>query len=66
MAKKGKAVDLARLYYANLAVVAEQAGDYKDAANQWRRASDVSQRQDNILLYEEAAKRCEQKSKETF
>ena len=64
MAKKGPAVDSGNLYYANLAVVAEQAGNYEDAAKQWRRASGASLKPDSIVLYEEAAKRCERRSKE--
>lgn len=66
MVKKGTAVDPANLYYANLAVAAEQAGNYEDAAKQWRRASGASLKPDSIALYEEAAKRCERKSKEEF
>ncbi len=66
MAKKGPAVDSGNLYYANLAVVAEQAGNYEDAAKQWRRASGASRKPDSIVLYEEAAKRCERRSKEEF
>ncbi len=61
MAKKATAGDYAYLYYANLAVVAEQAGNYEDAAEQWRRASVASLKPDSIVLYEEAAKRCERR-----
>jgi hypothetical protein len=66
MAKKGTAGDAAPLYYANLAVVAEQTGNYEDAAKQWRRASGASLKADSIVLYEEAAKRCERRSKGEF
>jgi len=66
MAKNGTAGDFGQLYYANLAVVAEQAGNYEDAAKQWRRASGASLRADSVILYEEAAKRCERRSKEEF
>ncbi len=64
MAKKATAVDSGHLYYANLAVVEEQAGNYENAAKQWRRASCASVEPDTIILYEEAAKRCERRSKE--
>lgn len=64
MAEKGTAVDPGILYYANLAVMAEQTGDYEYAAKQWRRASGASLKRDSIVLYEEAAKRCERRSKE--
>ncbi len=64
MAKKGTEGDSVYLYYANLAVVAERAGNYKDAAKQWHSASGTSLKPDSILLYEEAAKRCERRSKE--
>ena len=66
MAKNGTAVDSARLYYANLALMAEQVGDYEDAAKQWRRAAGASLKPESIVLYEEAAKRCERRSKERF
>ena len=66
MATKETAGDHRYLYYANLAVVAEQAGNYEDAAQQWRRASGASLKRDSIVLYEEAAKRCERRSKEEF
>jgi hypothetical protein len=66
MAKKRTAVDSGRLYYANLALMAEQAGNYEDAAKQWRIASGASLKPDSIILYEEAAKRCERRSKEKF
>ncbi len=65
MAKKGSAVDSMRLHYANLAVLAEQAGNFEDAARQWRRASEASLKLDSTLLYEEAAKRCERKLQES-
>ena len=42
MAKKETADGLGYLYYANLAVVAELAGNYDDAAMQWRQASGAS------------------------
>ena len=64
MAKKRTAVDPGTLRYANRAVLAEQAGDYEDAAKQWRGASGASLKPDTIVLYEEAAKRCERTSKE--
>jgi len=57
MAKKGAAVDCGTLYYANLAVLAERAGNYEDAAKQWRRASAASLKPEAMALYEEAAKR---------
>jgi hypothetical protein len=66
MAKKQTSADSAILYYANLAVVAEQAGNYEDAAKQWRRASGASPKPASMVLYEEAAKRCERKLKEEF
>lgn len=62
MRASGTAGDIVRLHYANLAVVAEQAGDYEDAAKQWRRAADASLEKGTIVLYEEAAKRCERRS----
>jgi len=43
MEHEGTAIDSERLYYANLAVLAEQADDYEDAAKQWRRSSNVPQ-----------------------
>lgn len=64
MAKNEMSLDSGYLYYANLAVFAEQAGNYEDAAKQWRRASGASLKPDSIILYEEAAKRCERRSKE--
>jgi hypothetical protein len=64
MARKRTALDVERLYYANLAVTAEQAGNFEDAANQWRRAAGASVKSDVVLLYEEAAKRCERRSQE--
>jgi hypothetical protein len=64
MAKKGTVVDSDTLHYANLAVLAEQAGNYDDAAKQWRSASGASVKADLIALYEEAAKRCERRSRE--
>jgi hypothetical protein len=66
MAKTGTAFDSGTLYYANLAVLAEQAGDYEDAAKQWRMASTVSLKPETIVLYEEAAKRCERRSKDNL
>ena len=63
MATKGPVVDDCTLYYANLAVLAEQAGNYEDAAKQWRSASGASVNADTIGLYEEAAKRCERRSR---
>jgi hypothetical protein len=63
MAEKGTAVDSGILYYANLAVMAERTGDYEYAAKQWRRAPGASLKPDSIALYEEAAKRCERRSK---
>lgn len=66
MAKKPKASKNEHLQYANLAVLAEQAGDYADAAKHWREASQASVKIDSIVLYEEAAKRCERRSKENF
>ena len=66
MAKRSTEVDSCTLHYANLAVLAERAGNYEDAANQWRAASGASLKPDSIVLYEEAAKRCERKSKEKF
>jgi hypothetical protein len=64
MAKKQAAVDTRNLYYANLAVTAELAGDYEEAAKNWRSASMASSQADSMILYEEAAKRCERRSKE--
>ena len=64
MAAKGPVLDDRTLYYANLAVLAEQAGNYEDAAKQWRSASGSSVKADTIALYEEAAKRCERRSRE--
>jgi hypothetical protein len=64
MAKKGTEGDTVHLYYANLAVVAERTGNYEDAAKQWHNASGASLKADSILLYKEAAKRCERRSKE--
>lgn len=64
MAKKETAADSECLRYAGLALLAEQAGDYESAAEQWRRASGISPRPDRAVLYEEAAKRCERRSKE--
>jgi hypothetical protein len=61
MANRGTEGDSGHLYYANLAVAAEQAGNYEDAAQQWRRASGASLKPDSIVLYEEAAKRCERR-----
>ncbi len=66
MAGKGIAVDSMRLYYANLALMAEQAGNYEEAGKHWRRASCASSTPASIILYEEAAKRCERRSKEKF
>jgi hypothetical protein len=66
MAKKGTAANPVILHYASLAVLAEQAGNYEDAAKQWRTASGASLEPDTIVLYEEAAKRCERRSKEKF
>jgi hypothetical protein len=64
MAKKGTEIDSGTLYYANLAVLAEQAGNYESAAEQWCTASRASPNPDTSILYEEAAKRCERRSKE--
>jgi hypothetical protein len=64
MATGQRVGNLGILYYANLAVVAEQAGNYEDAAKMWRRASVASPKLDSVVLYEEAAKRCERRSKE--
>ncbi len=61
MAKKEKMVDSATLHHANLAVLAEQAGNYEDAANQWRKASETSPKPDVSALYAEAAKRCDRR-----
>ncbi len=61
MTTKETTSDPRHLYYANLAVVAEQAGNYEDAAQQWRRASGASLKPDSMVLYEEAAKRCERR-----
>jgi hypothetical protein len=66
MAQKGTPVDPRILYHANLAVMAELGGNYEDAAMQWRRASVASLRPDSIVLYEEAAKRCERRLAEEF
>lgn len=66
MAKKETTGDTGYLHYANLAVVAEQTGNFEDAAKQWHRASGASPKPDSAILYEEAAKRCERKSKEEF
>jgi hypothetical protein len=63
MAKKGTAVDSSALYYANLAVLTEQVGNFQDAAKQWRRASAASLKPEAMVLYEEAAKRCERRSR---
>jgi hypothetical protein len=65
MAKKGVPVNSERLYYANLAIIAEQAGNYSDAVGHWRRASGASSERANIILYEEAAMRCERRAKES-
>jgi len=64
MAGKDTVVDSGILHYAHLAVMAERTGDYEDAAKQWRKASGASLKPDKIVLYEEAAKRCERRSKE--
>ncbi len=66
MAGKGTAVDSSTLYYANLAIAAERVGNYADAAEQWRKASGASLKPESIVLYEEAAKRCERRSKEGY
>jgi hypothetical protein len=66
MAKETAVNDSGPLYYAGLAVSAEQAGNYEYAAKQWRRASGESTRADSIILYEEAAKRCDGRSREGF
>lgn len=57
LAKKGTTVDSGHLYYIHLALLAEQAGNYEDAAKQWRRASSASLQRDRITLYED---RCEE------
>ena len=64
MGGKGTAVDSGILHYANLAVMAERTGNYEEAAKHWRRASGASLKPDKIVFYEEAAKRCERRSKE--
>ena len=64
MAKKSTEVDSCTLHYANLAVLAERAGNYEDAARQWRVASGASLNPESSALYEEAAKRCERRLKE--
>lgn len=64
MAEKETVADFEPLHYANLAVLAEQAGDYEEAAKQWHKASGASLRRDSFLLYGEAAKRCERKASE--
>lgn len=64
MAKKEAAVGSERFYHANLAIMAEEAGNYLDAAGHWRKASAVSSEPAKIVLYEEAAKRCERKANE--
>ncbi len=63
MAKKGKIVDTKALAHANLAVIAEQAGNFEDAAKYWQEASDASLNPNTRILYGEAAKRCDRKSK---
>ena len=64
MTEKGTGGGSGILYYANLAVMAERTGNYEDAAKQWRRASGASPNPDTMVLYEEAAKRCERRSKQ--
>jgi hypothetical protein len=66
MVQKGTVADPRVLYHANLAVMAELGGNYEDAVKQWRRASVASLRRDCIVLYEEAAKRCERRLAEQF
>ena len=66
MAKRKSAADPGTLHHASLAVLAEQAGNYEDAARQWRVASGASLNPGSSALYEEAAKRCERRLKEKF
>ncbi len=66
MAEKGTPAGSEYLHYAGLALVAEKTGNYEEAAKQWRKASDASSKLDSAVLYEEAAKRCERRSKEQF
>ncbi len=64
MTNKGSVLDTECFYFANLAVLAEQVGNFVDAAAQWRRASGAAPNPGSMLLYEEAAKRCERRLKE--
>lgn len=64
MEKKGKVADSGALYYASLAILAEQAGNYGDAGDQWLKASETCSKPDAMLLYKEAAMRCERRAKE--
>lgn len=66
MAEKGILPGSEHLYYAGQALMAEQSGNYEEAAKQWRKASGASLKRDSAVLYEEAAKRCERTSKEKF
>jgi hypothetical protein len=63
MARKRTSEDSRRLHFANLALTAEEEGNYEEAAEQWRKASGASLNRGNVILYEEAAKRCEQRSR---
>ncbi len=63
MAEKRRVVDSEALQFANLAILAEKVCNYEDAAQYWRKASESTQKTDAVVLYEEAAKRCERKSK---
>ncbi|MDR3566536.1 MAG: hypothetical protein P4L43_00755 [Syntrophobacteraceae bacterium] len=62
--KKKMEIDSIALHHANLAVFAERDGDFEGAGKQWHRASEASFRPDAMLLYKEAAMRCERRAKE--
>ncbi len=62
--KKKRVIDAGALHYANLAIFAESDGDYEDASKHWHSASQASSEPDSILLYEQAAVRCERRAKE--
>lgn len=55
-------IDSGVLYHANLAILAKRVGDYEDADKQRHRASEASLRPDGMLLYEQAAVRCERRA----
>ncbi|MEN6439640.1 MAG: hypothetical protein ABFD97_13785 [Syntrophobacter sp.] len=64
MPKSRTSVDSEALHFANLAVMAEQAGNYEEAAKHWAGASEASSGRDKMILYKEAAKRCLRRSKQ--